>query len=433
MLLLSSLFFIFFSSAYALYPSSSDVVSLTASNFDRLVEQSDAVWVVEFFAPWCGHCQALVPEYTKAATALKGVVKVGAVNCDDEKSLPGRFGVRGFPTIKIFGADKKKPLDYNGARTAQGIVDSALDAAKKKVQASLSGKKSGGSSGKPPNSGKDIVELTDDNFESLVYNSKDYWLVEFFSPGCGYCQKLAPEWAEAATQLKGKARLGAIDATASAKIPSLYNIQGYPTIYWFEPGAKGTKDGKQYDGGRTSSDIVNWVIDQIQQNAAPPEAVQLTEESILQDQCNNNPLCVIAVLPHILDCQSACRSGYISMLNKVADKYKKKLWGWVWVEAGAQQDLEQKLDIGGFGYPAMAVLNSKKLKFSLLRGSFSEDGINEFLRDLSFGRGHTADIKGGKLPKIEKTEPWNGEDQPLPEEEDIDLSDVELDDIKDEL
>lgn len=113
------LFFIIFTSAYALYPTSSDVVQLTASNFDRLVEQSDAVWVVEFFAPWCGHCKALVPEYTKAATALKGVVKVGAVNCDDEKSLAGRFGVRGFPTIKIFGADKKKPLDYNGARTAQ--------------------------------------------------------------------------------------------------------------------------------------------------------------------------------------------------------------------------------------------------------------------------------------------------------------------------
>lgn len=68
---ISGLFLIIFSSAFALYPSSSDVVELTASNFDRLVEQSDAVWVVEFFAPWCGHCKALVPEYSKAATALK--------------------------------------------------------------------------------------------------------------------------------------------------------------------------------------------------------------------------------------------------------------------------------------------------------------------------------------------------------------------------
>jgi protein disulfide-isomerase A6 len=56
---------------YALYPSSSDVVELTPSNFDRLVIQSDALWIVEFYAPWCGHCQQFVPEYSKAATALK--------------------------------------------------------------------------------------------------------------------------------------------------------------------------------------------------------------------------------------------------------------------------------------------------------------------------------------------------------------------------
>jgi len=47
------------------------VVELTEANFDRLVIQSDAIWVVEFYAPWCGHCQKLVPEYQKAATALK--------------------------------------------------------------------------------------------------------------------------------------------------------------------------------------------------------------------------------------------------------------------------------------------------------------------------------------------------------------------------
>ena len=54
--------------------SSGDVVSLKTSNFDRLVKDSDQVWIVEFYAPWCGHCQSFASDYSKAATALKGIV-----------------------------------------------------------------------------------------------------------------------------------------------------------------------------------------------------------------------------------------------------------------------------------------------------------------------------------------------------------------------
>lgn len=74
------------------------------------------------------------------------MIKVGAINADDHKSLAGRFNVRGFPTIKIFGANKKKPDDFNGARTAQGILDAALEAARNKINEQLGGK-SGSSSG----------------------------------------------------------------------------------------------------------------------------------------------------------------------------------------------------------------------------------------------------------------------------------------------
>lgn len=80
----------------------------------------------------------------------------------------------------------------------------------------------------------------------------------------------------------------------------------------------------------------------------------------------------------------------------------------------------------------MAVISVKKMKYSILRGSFSSDGINEFLRDLSYGRGNTAPVKGQELPKIIETELWDGKDGELPAEEDIDLSDVVLDE-KDEL
>ena len=85
----------------ALYTRKDAVVELTPDNFDQRVKDSDGVWIVEFYAPWCGHCKNLAPEYKKAAKALSGIVGVGAVDCDVHKSICGQYGVRGFPTIKV--------------------------------------------------------------------------------------------------------------------------------------------------------------------------------------------------------------------------------------------------------------------------------------------------------------------------------------------
>ncbi|GAB0100129.1 Protein disulfide-isomerase A6 homolog [Sergentomyia squamirostris] len=415
----------------ALYPSSSDVVDLTPANFDRLVKQSDSIWIVEFYAPWCGHCKSLVPEYQKLATALKGVIKVGAVNADEDKSLAGEYGVRGFPTIKIFGANKKSPTDYNGQRTADAIAEAALTEAKKKVKASLGGKDEGKSdSGSKTD---DVIELTDSNFNKLVLESDDVWLIEFFAPWCGHCKNLAPHWAKAASELKGKVKLGALDATVHQVKASEYGVQGYPTIKYFAGGKKDKHSVQDYDGGRTSSEIVSWALEKYSENIPAPEVYELLDQEILTKSCEGKALCIISVLPHILDCNAKCRNGYVSVLKEIAEKYKNKLWGYVWTEALAQAKLEETLGMGGFGYPAMAVVNLKKKKYSLLRGSFSNDGINEFLRDISYGRGQTAPLPGDGELKVSTVEAWDGKDGQLPEEEDIDLSDVILDDEKDEL
>ncbi|CAF4148602.1 unnamed protein product, partial [Rotaria magnacalcarata] len=99
---LSLLFVIigFIASTYGLYSSTDDVIELNPSNFDHLVMQSSDIWFVEFYAPWCGHCRNLAPEWKRAATALKGIVKIGAVDADSHKSLGQQYGVSGFPTIK---------------------------------------------------------------------------------------------------------------------------------------------------------------------------------------------------------------------------------------------------------------------------------------------------------------------------------------------
>eukprot|EP00181_Compsopogon_caeruleus_P006683 CAMPEP_0184688260 /NCGR_PEP_ID=MMETSP0312-20130426/29144_1 /TAXON_ID=31354 /ORGANISM="Compsopogon coeruleus, Strain SAG 36.94" /LENGTH=436 /DNA_ID=CAMNT_0027145193 /DNA_START=134 /DNA_END=1444 /DNA_ORIENTATION=+ len=109
------------------YSDGSAVEMLTSQSFDAKVLKTAETWVVEFYAPWCGHCQQLAPKYIKAAEALKGLVRVGAVNCDDHKDIASKYGIRGFPTIKVFKGppEKRATSDYQGERSVQAIVDSA--------------------------------------------------------------------------------------------------------------------------------------------------------------------------------------------------------------------------------------------------------------------------------------------------------------------
>lgn len=65
---------------------------------------------------------------TNQIIIFQGKVKIGAVNADEHKELGDQYGVIGYPTIKIFGANKNKPQDYKGARTAEAIVRAGLQA-----------------------------------------------------------------------------------------------------------------------------------------------------------------------------------------------------------------------------------------------------------------------------------------------------------------
>ena len=79
-----------------------EVVRLTDANYEELVMNSNDVWMVEFYAPWCGFCKSLAPEYKIAAKHLLGKVKLGKVDCTKELELKSRYKIDGFPTLKVF-------------------------------------------------------------------------------------------------------------------------------------------------------------------------------------------------------------------------------------------------------------------------------------------------------------------------------------------
>jgi protein disulfide-isomerase A6 len=104
------------SSALTLYGANSKVVKLTQANFKEKVTNSKEPWIVEFYAPWCGHCKSMAPAFEKAAMALGGMVNLGAVDMTTDQQVGSPYNVQGFPTIKLFGANKNSPKDHNGGR-----------------------------------------------------------------------------------------------------------------------------------------------------------------------------------------------------------------------------------------------------------------------------------------------------------------------------
>lgn len=96
------------------------VLVLTDANFDEVVQKNEFL-LVEFYAPWCGHCKKLTPEYAKAAKILRqDNLYIGKLDATEQKEVAKRFEIGGYPTLKFF--IKGEPIDFEGGRTSSEIV-----------------------------------------------------------------------------------------------------------------------------------------------------------------------------------------------------------------------------------------------------------------------------------------------------------------------
>eukprot|EP01084_Bolivina_argentea_P021372 39703_1 len=414
-------------------------------DFKKEVLSSKSLVFVEFFAPWCGHCKNLAPEWAAAAKKLDGVAKLVAVDCTVAEDLAQQYGVQGFPTIKVFGHNKNSPTDYRGARDSAAIVQTALDEIRKLVQARSKRKKKNES----PEKGNDkkddkkrnggggfkddrfpriadtrIIDLDADNFDKHVMESDAMWLIEAYGGKgiCPECKAFQAEWKYAAKELEGKdVMIGAIDVgkpingdfmSKTLNPDILFNIH-LPRIVQYKPGYK--SDFMDYNGPMKGPGIVEYAMKEYEKLIQRlTEFQQLTSKDTIEKNCIGKAICLLTVLPDITETGKKGRDEYLEKYKSAAKKVMSKRFAYLWSEGGSQLDMETAFGLT-FGYPALVAFNVDKGALAVHIGTFDIQGISKFIHGLLDGK--TKMRKMGIFPNITSVTEWDGGEAPVIEEE----------------
>merc|ERR1711976_112468 len=220
------------------------VTVLNRDTFAHFVNPLDLI-MVEFYAPWCGHCKKLEPEYKIASETLKKEgITLAKVDASKEAELAKEHMVQGFPTLTVFKKGVKFE-DYTGERNADAIMAYM--------------RKLNDPNWAPPPSA--VIPLTADNFTKFVKNEK-LSLAMWYAPWCKHCKQVMPEYEGAALDLKEWGiPLVKVDGTREKELADQYGIGGWPQFKLFRKGRV-----FDYNGRREKQNLFDFMKTQ----AKPP-------------------------------------------------------------------------------------------------------------------------------------------------------------------
>merc|ERR1719353_1417760 len=253
-------------------PEDSAVIILDGDSIEEFIEQegADNLILLEFFAPWCGHCQHVAPSFRAAAKELNTLSETGKIptpvrlaKYDDGDSANqhyraadlAKWNFTSYPSMFVVGGPQKFPgavgekkTHYWGGHETEEIVHhmTMLSESKNQTEARIAyheiekGKKPGFYKEGGKHATPHIQEIDADNFVETVLRDDAVWVVEYYSDKCPICNSLAPEITKAAEKAQaehpGKLKFGAINSRVWDELAGPFGVTSYPWVTSFYKG-----------------------------------------------------------------------------------------------------------------------------------------------------------------------------------------------------
>uniref|UniRef100_A0A9L0KME1 DnaJ homolog subfamily C member 10 n=1 Tax=Equus asinus TaxID=9793 RepID=A0A9L0KME1_EQUAS len=264
---------------FGIYDDDPEIITLDRREFDAAVNSGE-LWFVNFYSPGCSHCHDLAPTWREFAKEVDGLLRIGAVNCGDDRMLCRMKGVNSYPSLFIFRSGMAA-VKYHGDRSKESLVSFAMQHVRSTVTELWTGNfvnsiqtafaagigwlitfcsKGGGKkilydilAFAKESVNSHVTTLGPQNFPA---NDKEPWLVDFFAPWCPPCRALLPELRKASKHLYGQLKFGTLDCTVHEGLCNMYNIQAYPTTVVFNQ-----SNIHEYEGHHSAEQILEFIED----------------------------------------------------------------------------------------------------------------------------------------------------------------------------
>ncbi|XP_011498775.1 PREDICTED: dnaJ homolog subfamily C member 10-like [Ceratosolen solmsi marchali] len=117
----------YYQNNFGIYDDDPQIVTLNINDYFESVTASEKMWFINFYSPQCSHCHHLAPVWRKLAKKLEGVIRIGAVNCEDDWHLCSQVGIQSYPTLLYYPVNSHQGLKYKNEKTYEAIMKFVLD------------------------------------------------------------------------------------------------------------------------------------------------------------------------------------------------------------------------------------------------------------------------------------------------------------------